>query len=109
MLKNLVSWLFLLPLCLLLILFGLSNRQAVTINFDPLSQATPLIPSITMPFFFVMFGFLIFGVLLGGMATWFTQGKQRKEKRRWRREANRLEKEVKAPKSEPVDPSHQLQ
>lgn len=109
MLKRLVSWVFLLPLCFVLILFGLSNRQIVTINFDPLTQTAPLVPPLSLPLFFVMFGFLIFGVLLGGLATWFSQGKQRKEKRRWRREATRLEKEAQVTKSNATAADLQLQ
>lgn len=95
MLKRLTSWLILVPLCVVLIIFALSNRQMVQVNFDPLSPSAPLIPSLSVPLYLVIFGFLILGVLLGGIATWFSQGKQRREKRRWRKEAGKWQEEAK--------------
>jgi hypothetical protein len=35
-------------------------------------------------------------VLLGGMATWFASGPLRRDRRRWRREAERLHREIDA-------------
>ncbi len=91
--KRLVGWFVLLPLCVVLVIFTLANRHMVELRFDPfgpLGGQAPLVPPVQVPMFVVIYGVLIAGVALGGMATWFTQGAQRREKRRWRKEARKL-------------------
>ena len=95
MFKRLVSWFILVPLSLVLVIFALANRQAVTVNFDPLPLQTPLLGSIEVPLFVVIYGVLIAGIVLGGFAAWFAQRGQRRQKRLWRREARTLEKQRK--------------
>lgn len=99
--KRLIGWFILLPISIVLIWFALANRQMVTLNFDPMSQSNPLIPPVQVPLFLFVYLVLILGVLLGGVATWFTQGKQRREKRRWRKQAVQLEKEAAANSNQP--------
>jgi len=93
MTKRLVGWFVLLPLCLVLAVFALANRHTIEVRFDPLSTANPLVGPIEVPLFLVIYAMLIAGIVLGGLATWFTQGRQRREKRRWRRRATELEGE----------------
>jgi uncharacterized integral membrane protein len=91
--KRLVGWFVLLPLCVVLVIFTLANRHMVELRFDPfgpLGGQAPLISPVQVPMFVVIYGVLIVGVALGGMATWFTQGAQRRGKRHWRREAKKL-------------------
>jgi len=89
--KKLVAWLLLVPFCILLIVFALANRQIVSVQFDPFMSDPALIRPIEAPLFLVVYFMLIIGVVLGGLATWFSQGKQRKQKRHWRSEAKKLQ------------------
>jgi len=91
MTRQLIGWFLLLPLCVLLIIFALANRQLVVVNFNPLAPVESLdAPGFGIPLFFVIYAVLLIGVLLGGVATWFAQGHHRIEKRKFRRESERL-------------------
>lgn len=94
MIKRIVGWFVLLPLCAILVVFALANRQAVEVRFDPLATETPLIPGLTVPLFIVIYGMLLMGVLLGGMAAWFAQGGKRRERRQFKRENEKLSREL---------------
>ena len=93
MMKRITGWLVLVPLCVVLVVFTLANRQMVEVRFDPISPLNPLISPVEVPMFVVIYAMLLVGVVLGGVATWFTQGRQRREKRKWRRQAKKLEQE----------------
>jgi len=95
MLRRVVGWVVLVPLCVVLILFALANRQLTVVNFNPLVSPVALAsPGVGVPLFLVIFVFLLLGVILGGIATWFASGEVRREKRRWQREARRLGREL---------------
>jgi hypothetical protein len=97
MTRQLIGWFLLLPLCVLLIVFALANRQLVIVNFNPLASVDQLAaPSFGVPLFFVIYAVLLIGVLLGGVATWFAQGHHRIEKRQFRRESQRLRDDLDA-------------
>ena len=83
MLRRIVGWVVLVPLCLVMIVFALANRQLVVVNFNPLVPSEAL----TTPGV---------GVLLGGIATWFAQAPHRRDERAYKREAERLNREVNA-------------
>ena len=93
MLKRIVGWFVLVPLCAVLIVFALANLQPVDVNFNPLS-ATLTAPSFRVPLFLVIFGVLLVGVILGGIATWFAQGPHRRDERHYKRETERLHREL---------------
>ena len=91
MVKRIVGWVVLVPLCVLLILFALANRQLVIVNFNPfMPPGTLTQPGYGVPLFLVIYIVLLLGVIAGGIATWFAQGKVRQEKRHWRKEAETL-------------------
>ena len=76
---------------------AVTNRQDVQLSLDPFGSANPAIGPITLPFFAYLFGALFLGIVLGGMASWFSQGKWRKTARqrtreayKWKQEADRL-------------------
>jgi uncharacterized integral membrane protein len=95
MLRRIVGWVVLVPLCLVLIVFALANRQLVVVNFNPLVPSGALsTPGIGVPLFLVIFTVLLFGVVLGGVATWFAQGQHRRDERAYKRETERLNREV---------------
>ncbi len=108
MLRRIVGWVVLVPLCLVLIVFALANRQLVVVNFNPFVPSEALTtPGVGVPLFLVLFAVLLFGVLLGGIATWFAQAPHRRDERSYRREAERLNREMdalrRAPSLSPVD------
>lgn len=103
MIRRIVGWVVLVPLCLVLIIFALANRQLVVVNFNPLVPSGTLnSPGVGVPLFLVLFTVLLFGVVLGGVATWFAQGQHRRDERSYRREAERLTREVDAMRRSPA-------
>ena len=103
MLRRIVGWVVLVPLSVVLIVFALANRQLVVVNFNPLVPSEALTtPGIGVPLFLVLFAVLLFGVILGGIATWFAQGQHRRDERNYRREAERLNREVNAIRRSPT-------
>jgi uncharacterized integral membrane protein len=105
MLRRIVGWIVLVPLSLVLIVFALANRQSVILNFNPFVPIdAPVSPGVGVPFFLVLFGVLLLGVLLGGIATWFAQASHRRDERAYRREAERLTREVAALRRGPSVP-----
>lgn len=103
MIRRIVGWLVLVPLCLVLIVFALANRQLVVVNFNPLAPSEALTtPGIGVPLFLVLFVVLLFGVILGGIATWFAQSHHRRDERSYRRETERLTREVNVLRRAPV-------
>ena len=88
MFRKIVTAIIVVPLVTVIVAFGVANRQAVTVSFDPFSSVNPAYAA-TLPLFAVIFAVLILGVLIGGIAAWIRQGK-------WRRSARRLDGEVRA-------------
>ena len=83
MFRKIVTAVIIVPLAVVIVAFAVTNRQTVTVSFDPFSAASPAYAA-TLPLFAVIFAVLIFGVLVGGIAAWLRQGK-------WRRTARRLD------------------
>ena len=104
MVKRIVGWFVLVPLCAVLIIFALANTQPVVVNFNPFAQADQLAASrLGVPLFFVIFCLLLVGVVLGGIATWFAQSQHRRDERHWRRETERLHRELDAARRAPAN------
>lgn len=71
-------WLIILvPLAVLLIAFAVANRHMVQLSFDPLNVTDPAV-AIHAPMFVFVFAAVACGLVLGGIGTWFSQGKHRK-------------------------------
>jgi uncharacterized integral membrane protein len=87
--RVLVKAIILVPIALLAIAFAIGNSNSVTLSFDPFSAAAPSY-TVEQPLFIVVFAALIVGVFIGGVATWFGQGRYRRATRLHRREAERL-------------------
>ncbi len=84
---------------IVLVAIAVSNRHAVPLVLDPFRPEAPAL-QIVLPFYAHIISSLIVGVLLGGAATWVTQGRWRRSSRksvedakRWRTEADRLMRE----------------
>lgn len=102
MFKRIVGWFVLVPLCAVLIVFALANLQPVAVNFNPLAAADVLSPAtFRVPLFVVIFGVLLVGVILGGIATWFAQGPRRRDERHYKRETERLHRELEVARRAP--------
>ncbi|WP_375451200.1 lipopolysaccharide assembly protein LapA domain-containing protein [uncultured Devosia sp.] len=106
MVKRIIGWLVLVPLCALLIVFALANRQVVALNFNPFVSPDLLQTSgYGVPLFLVLYVVLLVGVMLGGVATWFAQSQHRQRERHWRREAHALNGEIEALRKSQRHPS----
>lgn len=104
MIKRIVGWFVLVPLCVLLIVFALANRQSVTVNFNPFAvEPQTTSPDLGVPLFLVIFAVLLVGVVLGGIATWFAQGPHRRDERHFKRETERLHRELDAARRAPAN------
>ncbi len=94
--RRFLSILFCVLVAALVMPLGIANRQPVTLNLDPFGRtATPL--AVDLPLSLLMFTLFMLGLLLGGAATWFSQGKWRRTARhksreayQWKSEADRL-------------------
>lgn len=100
--KKLLSWIFWVPVGVILITVAISNRQIVTFSIDPVSKTDPFF-SISIPLYMLVFAAILFGIIFGGIAAWLTQGKWRKNARymtaeatKWREEATRLRESSRA-------------
>ena len=87
-LKRLLSWLTMLMVGLIVIVFSISNHGIVTLDFwpFPVFQDTPIyIPVLTAG---------IFGFSLGAIVAWFSAGTSRRRARNANRRASGLEKDL---------------
>jgi len=87
-LKRLLSWLTMLMVGLIVIVFSISNHSIVTLDFWPLPvfQDTPVyIPVLISG---------IFGFGFGAIIAWFSAGTSRRKARKANRRASSLEKNL---------------
>jgi uncharacterized integral membrane protein len=104
MVKRIVGWFVLVPLCVVLIVFALANRHSVAVNFNPFAaELDNPGHGFGVPMFLVIFVMLLLGVVLGGVATWFAQGPHRRDERHFRRENERLHRELDAARRAPAN------
>ncbi len=88
--KRALQWLILVPVAIVGIAFAVANRQSVDVSFNPFESPETSSLAIEAPLFLVMFLAVAFGVLLGGIFTWFAQGRHRRALRETRSEVARL-------------------
>jgi uncharacterized integral membrane protein len=79
---------------LVLVVFSVVNRHAVTVDFWPLDFA----PEVRL--FAVILGILAVGVLWGGIAAWLAGGARRRLGREAQRRVDKLEIELRMARSE---------
>ena len=87
-LKRFLSWLIMLMVGLIVIVFSISNHGVVTLDFWPLPvfQATPIyVPVLTSG---------IFGFGFGAIIAWFSAGTSRRTARKANRRASSLENDL---------------
>ncbi|MEO1746877.1 MAG: LapA family protein [Pseudomonadota bacterium] len=93
MVKRIVLVFFTIPIAVVLIALAVANRAAAPVSLDVFSPGNPAL-TYSAPMFVWLLGAMAIGVLIGGLATWFAQGKHRKLERRFKREADELRYEV---------------
>jgi Na+-transporting methylmalonyl-CoA/oxaloacetate decarboxylase gamma subunit len=86
MFSKIVNILILLPVAIVLIVLSIANRGPVTMALNPFRPDDTVL-SVTGPFFVFLFVALMIGIVLGGIGTWFTQGRYRKRARKERYDA----------------------
>jgi uncharacterized integral membrane protein len=98
------AWKYLLgvPVAIVLLTLAVINRHGVRLVLDPFRPDEPVV-SLVLPFYVYLIGTLLIGIVIGGAATWVTQGRWRRtarrrtaEARRWQAEADRLTRERQA-------------
>ncbi len=77
-------WIIFLPIAVVLIVFGVSNRASVPVDLWPFSLI------IEVPLFALLIGALLSGVIWGGVSTWLRAGSARREARQNAREVRSL-------------------
>ena len=98
--RKLVVALVVVPLGVMLVALAVVNRQPALLILDPFGGAEPGL-FLEAPLFLFLLGAFALGLVFGGIATWLGQGKWRRtaraearEARQWRRQADRLEREL---------------
>jgi len=98
--RKLILVLVVIPLAVVLIALAVVNRKPALLVLDPLGGTEPGL-SLEAPLCLFLLGAFAFGLVVGGVATWFGQSKWRRvareetrQARDWRRQADRLEKEL---------------
>lgn len=99
MLKRFLWGVLAIPVALVMVTLAVANRTPVRLVLDPFKPETSDL-AIQLPLYAYLLGALIVGVVLGGLATWLTQGRWRKTARsksqdamRWQAEVDRLSRE----------------
>ena len=97
--RKLVAALILVPIGVLLVALAVVNRKPVMLGLNPFDANAGF--GIEAPLFLFLLGAFALGLVTGGFATWLGQGKWRRTARAeareastWRRQADRLEKEL---------------
>lgn len=90
-----LTLIILVPVAIVLIALSVANRAGVTFTIDPFNPGNPAL-TYTAPLFVWLFLALIVGLLLGSFATWYKQGKHRKQAKQNRTEAEKLRQQAEA-------------
>jgi len=99
---RLISWIIMVPLGAAAIVFSISNRSMVVIDLWP----APV--TLDVPLYAIVFASLFAGFLLGGIVSWFSAGKTRRNARASAARARTAERELeytRAKAEENADPA----
>lgn len=93
MIRRIVTIVILIPIAVILIALAVANRHSVPLRLDIFNPQNPAL-TINAPFYLWLLAAVAFGILAGGIASWFSQGKHRRQERKYKREADKLRYEV---------------
>jgi uncharacterized integral membrane protein len=82
-----------------LVAFAVANRTSVNVSFDPFEPTDPAY-TVNLPLWIVSFVVLCVGVAIGGIVSWFSEGKRRRHRRRLEAELARVRAEFDRAKRE---------
>lgn len=95
--RKLILALVVVPLSVVLLALAVVNRKPALLILDPFGGSQPGL-FLEAPLFLFLLGAFALGLVVGGTAAWLGQAKWRRlareETRDWRRQADRLEKEL---------------
>ena len=104
--RRLLAALIVLPLALVLVALAVVNRKPVTLGLNPFDGTSGF--GIEAPLFLFLLGAFALGLIIGGLAAWLGQSEwrlmarsQAREASAWRRQAERLEKELEGADARP--------
>jgi uncharacterized integral membrane protein len=105
--RKFVTFVILVPLAIVIVMFAVANREVITVSFDPFDTVHPAL-AVKTPLFMLIFALVGLGVLVGGIAAWLKQHKWRARARRAEAEARdlRMRLDAEQPRSNvpvPVD------
>ena len=89
MVLKFVSWIAMVAVGLLVMLFAISNRTLVTLDLWPLPT-----PEVTVPHFVPVLAAALAGFIGGAIVAWFSAGKVRRKARAASKKASGLEKNL---------------
>ncbi len=89
MLLKFVSWIAMVAVGLLVILFAISNRTLVTLDLWPLP-----VPELTVPHYVPVLAAALAGFVGGAIVAWLSAGKVRRKARTASKKASGLEKNL---------------
>lgn len=104
MLNRVLIVVVLVPLAVILIALAVANRMPVAFTLDPFNPGNPGL-TLQLPLFVMLFLALGLGLILGSFATWWKQGRYRKEARNKSREVQTLIHEIGQRKPAPPAPA----
>lgn len=81
------------PVAIVLIALAVANRAPAMFTLDPFNPGNPAL-TLQLPLFVMLFLALGAGLLMGSFATWWNQGRYRKEARAKSREVQSLVQEM---------------
>ncbi len=91
--KTALKAIVLVPIVVIAVIFAVANREIVTISFDPFNSENPAF-ALSAPLFLTIVLMVMLGVLIGGIATWLTQGSTRSALRQAKAETERLRRDL---------------
>lgn len=92
--RRILQILILAPVLIVIIALAIANRTPVTLSLDPFTPSEPAVAIENIPLFVLLFVAVLIGILLGGIGSWFSQGKWRRRARDSRYEAAKLKQEA---------------
>ena len=95
MINRLVAALIFVPIAVILIALAVSNRSPASFTVDPFNPGNPAL-TLELPLFVWLFAALGLGMIVGSVATWFKQGRYRRQARENKRKAENLNAQIKS-------------
>ncbi len=91
-LKRILTLVIFVPLGIVLVVLAVANRQMVTLALNPFRPDDSVL-SLSAPFFLFLLLAILLGMAIGSLATWWSQGRYRRQARLEAREAVKWHKE----------------